>query len=243
MAHKRFVDGIGFVSIMQWTTDDEIIRIARMTYGNELSRENLMRYITENHHDSIFEMAHFMFHIKMPGTVARQHIQTKLGNCHQLTEFPGEAYVSPNMEHELSEMQDFAYRTSSSIYSIMKDHGVSDSDACLHIPASTYTDLYWKVSGKELMDYLTKFANVSDKHIIKEYATALRAITSPTAPLMFGALADCRLNAITLDSREMEKLAHLVSDTDGTSFTMGDMSKAEIKQFKKKVNILINGNA
>jgi thymidylate synthase (FAD) len=243
MAHKRFVDGVGFVSVLQWTTDDEILRIARATYGNELSRENLMRFIMKHNHDSIFEMAHFMFHIKMPGTAAQQHHQTRLGNFHHLTDFPGEAYASPGMVQELGEMQDFAYRTSSSIYSIMKDHGVPDRDACMHIPVSTYTDFYWKVNGKELMDYISKFSSVSDKYLIKQYASAIQAVTAPIAPVLIATFSECRLNTITLDTREMNKLAQLVTDTDGAKFTLRDMSKSDVKQFKKKINRLINGNA
>lgn len=242
MAHKRFIDGIGFVSVLQWTADDEIINIASITYGNKLSPENLMRFIIKAGHDSIFEMAHFMFHIKMPGTVAQQHHQTKLGNCHHLRDFPGEAYASPDMAQELYDMQDFAYRTSSSIYSIMKDNGVPDRDACMHIPVSTYTDFYWKVNGKELMEYIRKFSSVSDKYLIKQYSLVIQSMIASIVPIMSNAFMECKLDTITLDKRETKKLAQLVSDTECNKFNMNDMSKEEIKQFKKKVNKLINGN-
>tara|TARA_R110000868_G_scaffold64543_1_gene193905 strand:- start:1672 stop:2589 length:918 start_codon:yes stop_codon:yes gene_type:complete len=78
----------GFVGLVDIMGDDALIaRAARVSYGTgtKTVREDtgLIRYLMKNEHTSPFEMVEFLFHIKMPIFVARQHIRHRTANVNE----------------------------------------------------------------------------------------------------------------------------------------------------------------
>lgn len=78
----------GFVGLVDVMGDDALIaRAARVSYGagTKTVREDtgLIRYLMKNAHTSPFEMVEFLFHIKMPIFVARQHIRHRTASVNE----------------------------------------------------------------------------------------------------------------------------------------------------------------
>lgn len=76
---------LGLVNVMG--DDDLIVRAARVSYGEGTKslRENtgLIRYLMKHEHTSPFEMVEFLFHIKMPIFLARQHIRHRTASINE----------------------------------------------------------------------------------------------------------------------------------------------------------------
>lgn len=78
----------GFVGLVDVMGDDALIaRAARVSYGagTKTVREDtgLIRYLMKNAHTSPFEMVEFLFHLKMPIFVARQHIRHRTASVNE----------------------------------------------------------------------------------------------------------------------------------------------------------------
>lgn len=78
----------GFVGLVDVMGDDALIaRAARVSYGagTKTVREDtgLIRYLMKHEHTSPFEMVEFLFHIKMPIFVARQHIRHRTASVNE----------------------------------------------------------------------------------------------------------------------------------------------------------------
>lgn len=92
----------GFVGLVDVMGDDALIaRAARVSYGagTKTVREDtgLIRYLMKHEHTSPFEMVEFLFHIKMPIFVARQHIRHRTASVNEYSgrysEMSGEFYL------------------------------------------------------------------------------------------------------------------------------------------------------
>lgn len=92
----------GFVGLVDAMGDDALIaRAARVSYGTgtKTVREDtgLIRYLMKHEHTSPFEMVEFLFHIKMPIFVARQHIRHRTASVNEYSgrysEMSGEFYL------------------------------------------------------------------------------------------------------------------------------------------------------
>ncbi len=78
----------GFVGLVDCMGNDALVaRAARVSYGTgtKTVREDtgLIRYLLKNSHSSPFEMVEFLFHIKMPIFVARQHIRHRTASVNE----------------------------------------------------------------------------------------------------------------------------------------------------------------
>jgi len=92
----------GFVGLVDVMGDDALIaRAARVSYGagTKTVREDtsLIRYLMKHEHTSPFEMVEFLFHLKMPIFVARQHIRHRTASVNEYSgrysEMSGEFYL------------------------------------------------------------------------------------------------------------------------------------------------------
>jgi len=78
----------GFVGLIDAMGDDaSIARAARVSYGEgtKTVREDtgLLRYLMKHDHTSPFEMVEFLFHIKMPIFLARQHVRHRTASMNE----------------------------------------------------------------------------------------------------------------------------------------------------------------
>ena len=94
MAHKHFVDGTGFVSLVDYmpreNLDKSIVDAARVSYDSGSTKHTstdrgLIRYLMRHWHTTPFEMVDFKFHIKMPLFVARQHLRHRTASVNEVS--------------------------------------------------------------------------------------------------------------------------------------------------------------
>jgi len=94
MSHKHFVDGVGFVSLVDYMPrqdlDKSIVDAARVSYDpgsttHTSSDRGLIRYLMRHWHSTPFEMVDFKFHIKMPLFVARQHLRHRTASVNEVS--------------------------------------------------------------------------------------------------------------------------------------------------------------
>ena len=94
MAHKHFVDGTGFVSLVDYMPredlDKSIVDAARVSYDPGSTKHTstdrgLIRYLMRHWHTTPFEMVEFKFHIKMPLFVARQHLRHRTASVNEVS--------------------------------------------------------------------------------------------------------------------------------------------------------------
>jgi len=94
MSHKHFVDGTGFVSLVdsmpREDLDKSIVDAARVSYDPGSTKHTstdrgLIRYLMRHWHTTPFEMVEFKFHIKMPLFVARQHLRHRTASVNEVS--------------------------------------------------------------------------------------------------------------------------------------------------------------
>lgn len=92
----------GFIGLIDAMGDDaSIARAARVSYGEgtKTVREDtgLLRYLMKHDHTSPFEMVEFLFHIKMPIFLARQHVRHRTASMNEYSgrysEMSAEFYI------------------------------------------------------------------------------------------------------------------------------------------------------
>ena len=94
MPHKHFVDGTGFVSLVDYmpreNLDGAIVDAARVSYDPGSTKHTstdrgLIRYLMRHWHTTPFEMVDFKFHVKMPLFVARQHLRHRTASVNEVS--------------------------------------------------------------------------------------------------------------------------------------------------------------
>ena len=94
MPHKHFVDGTGFVSLVDYmpreNLDGAIVDAARVSYDSGSTKHTstdrgLIRYLMRHWHTTPFEMVEFKFHVKMPLFVARQHLRHRTASVNEVS--------------------------------------------------------------------------------------------------------------------------------------------------------------
>lgn len=203
----------GFVRLVDLMGDDSsVVQAARVSTGKgtKTSDEDakLIRYLMRNRHTTPFEMVMFKFHVSLPIVVARQWIRHRMGS---FNEFSGRYSVMPDKfylpspdqvkgqskknkqgsEGEVSaedvtwyldNLQRWA-RAGYDRYLEALERGISKETARFFVANTVYTEWYWKVDLKNLLDFLRLR---SDKHAqweIRQYANAILELIRTTVPV------------------------------------------------------------
>lgn len=165
--------------------DRFIAKFARGSFGeeeydNDKRNNGLIQYLVEHGHTSPLEAGELYFKIKMPISVARQHMRHRTASMNELSlryaEHNGDYYVPPlerfcyqdkwnkqgsgealpehlaevNRQHYIDAME-----TSWKKYQLMVSNGVSREIARNPLGTGFYTILYWKMDTKNLLGYLS----------------------------------------------------------------------------------------
>ena len=89
--------------------------------------------------------------------------------------------------------------------------GVARELARISLPLSSYTQFYWKVDVKNLLDFLRLRADRHAQHEIRVYADVLLAIVKRWVPLTFEAFEEHRLHSLTLSRSEVAFVRKLLA--------------------------------
>lgn len=215
-----------------YTADYAVVEAARVSYNKGLKTpeedKKLLRYLYENKHNSCFEQASIKFHIKCPIFVARQWFRHRNGSFNEISgryvEIKNEYYI-PEIENikEQSTLnkQSTGNKVISSLankfleivaklrmnfidYDTLVSQGLAREQARIILPLSTYTEFYWYVNLRSLLNFIELRNSPHAQDETREYAKAINEIAKQIFPWTMEAFEDFTLNSITFTKEELQ---------------------------------------
>jgi len=197
--------------------DLSVVNAARVSFARrkeamDESDEGLIRFLLREKHGTPFEHNSFRFHVRAPIFVAREWFRHRVGSFNEFSmryaratdDFyvpelddvrtqvgkPG-AYSFETVEPELAEatreelraVYDAAYAT----YERLVERGVARELARLVMPVGAYTEFYWTVNARSLMNFVSLRAAETAQREIRRYAEACERFFETKMPVTHGA--------------------------------------------------------
>lgn len=252
----------GFVRLVDHMGDDSaIVQAARTSYGSGTKTKQedrgLIRYLVRNKHTSPLEMVEFKFHLKMPITIARQHIRHRTANVNEVSGrysiMPDEFYLPSTVrgqskenkqcsdgviESDFPEVLEAFCESAYMEYETAINAGVSREMARLILPPNLYTEMYWKIDLHNLFHYIRLRMHSHAQQEIRVYAEAMLDLVKPIVPEAVEAFEDYILNSVTLTMTELEYIK-LVPQCDWGDETMKvwGFRGGELTELKQKLGV------
>jgi len=206
----------GFVRLVDMMGDDyAAVKAARVSYGQGLKTPErdkaLIMYLMEHGHETPFEHIVFTFHAKVPLFVARQWFRHRIGSFNEIsqryTEIKDEEFYIPSnvrvnvpedrqkavqlndeeLLRKVIDMMENVFDESYKIYKELIGLGVARELARIVLPLATYTQFYWTVNARSLMNFLNLRADSHAQWEIQQYAIAIADIFKETCPWTYEA--------------------------------------------------------
>lgn len=232
----------GFVRLVDVMGDDQaIVQAARISVAGEGVRKvsedrGLIRYLMRMRHTTPFEMVEFKFHVKVPIFIERQWIRHRMASTNEMSarysELP-ECYYVPepsdvqyqaatNKQGRAGEAMDNAPQHAASFaqeagdafcnYKVRLGDDMARELARINLPLSTYTEKYWKVDLKNLLDFLGLRMDKHAQYEIRVFANAMATLIRPFIPITWEAFEDFKMNAVTFSAVELRALQQVMAD-------------------------------
>lgn len=219
----------GFVRLIEFMGGDRgVVQAARVSVGQGLKGEekdrNLINYLIRNQHMTPFEHAVFKFHVKCPIFVARQWFRHRWGSYNEIsgryTEFKEEFYLPQHYRKQVSKNYEFKsfetdevhifdeeissfYEKAFNLYKSLMERKVARELARIVLPLSLYTQFYWTVNARSLMNFINLRADKHAQWEIRQYALAIAIIFRDLMPWTFEAFLKF---GFTGESNELQHL-------------------------------------
>jgi thymidylate synthase (FAD) len=188
------------------------VSFARRKEEMDESDEGLIRFLMRDRHGTPFEHNSFRFHIRCPIFVAREWMRHRVGSFNEFSlryakatdDFyvpdaedvrsqvgkPG-AYsfepvsdeVAETTRERLQDVYDTAYRA----YQELVELGVARELARCALPVGAYTEFYWTVNARSLMNFLSLRNAESAQREIRRYAQACERFLEEKMPVTYAA--------------------------------------------------------
>lgn len=197
--------------------DLSVVNSARVSFGAKVetfgdAEAGLINFLMRERHGTPFEHNSFRFHISCPIFVAREWFRHRIGSFNEIsgrytrlksngyvpyddyvrsqTGKPG-AYTFEPMDATLSEhvskvISEY-YTRSYGTYNYLVERGVAKEIARLVIPVGTFTEFYWTVNARALMNFLSLRTDPSAQREIQDYALLVEQIFSELMPVTYEA--------------------------------------------------------
>lgn len=170
----------------------------------------LIRYLLKHEHGTPFEHNAFTFYIKAPVFVERQWLRHRIGSFNEIsgryTEYEPEFYVPEHARAQavrnkqgslpaddalLDELLGNAVRSTIEYaftqYKHLLGEGIARELARLVLPINLYTEWYWTVNARSLMNFLALRTNEDAQLEMREYAQAIEGLWSERMPVTHAA--------------------------------------------------------
>jgi thymidylate synthase (FAD) len=197
--------------------DLSVVNAARVSFARrkevmDESDEGLIRFLLRERHGTPFEHNSFRFHVRCPLFVAREWFRHRVGSFNEFSmryaratdDFyvpepedvrsqvgkPG-AYSFEPVDDELAErtraelqdVYDHAYAT----YERLVEAGVARELARSVLPVGAYTEFYWTVNARSLMNFVSLRAAETAQREIRRYAEAVERFLAEHMPVTHAA--------------------------------------------------------
>jgi len=198
-------------------SDLAVVNGARVSFNTssevlEERDEGLIRFLMRERHGTPFEHNSFRFHIRCPIFVAREWFRHRIGSFNEFSmryakatdEFylpapedvrtqvgkPG-AYTCETVEPELAEATreafESVYRTAYAAYEELVEAGVAREVARCVLPVGAYTEFFWTVNARALMNFVSLRAAETAQREIRRYAEAVESFLAEKMPVTYEA--------------------------------------------------------
>jgi len=198
-------------------TDLSVVNAARVSFARRKeemddSDAGLIRFLMRDRHGTPFEHNSFRFHIRAPIFVAREWMRHRIGSFNEFSmryakatdDFyvpepndvrtqvgkPG-AYsfdpVPPDVAEATREELRAVYDTAFTAYERLVELGVARELARCVMPVGAYTEFYWTVNARALMNFVSLRAAETAQREIRRYAEACEHFFAEQMPVTFEA--------------------------------------------------------
>jgi len=188
------------------------VSFARRKEEMDESDEGLIRFLMRDRHGTPFEHNSFRFHIRAPIFVAREWFRHRVGSFNEFSmryaratdDFyvpevedvrsqvgkpgaysfePVSAEVAETTREELAAVYESAYAA----YQRLTELGVARELARCVLPVGAYTEFYWTVNARSLMNFLSLRASEHAQREIRRYAEACEIFLAEKMPVTYAA--------------------------------------------------------
>src|SRR6059058_2526016 len=197
--------------------DLSVVNAARVSFARrkevmDKSDEGLIRFLLRERHGTPFEHNSFRFHVRAPIFVAREWFRHHVGSFNEFSmryaratdDFyvpepedvrsqvgkPGAYSFEPvddelaeRTREELREVYDHAYET----YTRLVEAGVARELARSVMPVGAYTEFFWTVNARALMNFVSLRAAEAAQREIRRYADAVEQFFAAKMPVTHAA--------------------------------------------------------
>lgn len=197
--------------------DLSVVNSARVSFGMrhediEEGDDKLIGFLLKNRHGTPFEHNSFRFHVKAPIFVFREWQRHRMGSFNELSarykKLEGEWYI-PEVKNVrvrvgkpghytyepaplevaqgfVAKLQDETDRAFYN-YELALEDGIAPELARCHLPVSMYSQMYWTVNARSLMNFLSLRNAPTAQFEIREYAKVVEGIFATAMPLTHAA--------------------------------------------------------
>lgn len=197
--------------------DLSVVNAARVSFGKrkvELDDGDvsLINFLMRERHGTPFEHNSFRFHVRCPIFVAREWFRHRIGSFNEFSarysEVPEDFWV-PKMEDVRTQIGkpgsytfkpteedvakdaiwhiETAYEKAYSSYRAMITDGVAKELARIVLPMGTYTEFYWTVNARSLMNFLSLRTASTAQSEIRDYAFEVENMFEQHMPVTYEA--------------------------------------------------------
>jgi thymidylate synthase (FAD) len=198
-------------------SDLSVVNAARVSFARrkdemDESDEGLIRFLMRDRHGTPFEHNSFRFHIRSPIFVAREWMRHRVGSFNEFSmryakatdEFyvpdaddvrsqvgkPG-AYsfepVSPELAEQTREELRAVYEQAYATYERLVEAGVARELARSVMPVGAYTEFFWTINARSLMNFVSLRAAETAQREIRRYADACETFLAEQMPVTHAA--------------------------------------------------------
>jgi thymidylate synthase (FAD) len=198
-------------------TDLSVVNGARVSFARhktemDASDEGLIRFLMRDRHGSPFEHNAFRFHVRCPIFVAREWFRHRIGSFNEFSmryakatdDFyvpeaedvrtqvgkpgayrfePVDAELAEETRRELGALYDEAYAT----YARLVEKGVARELARSVMPVGAYTQFYWTVNARALMNFVSLRNSEFAQLEIRRFAEAVETFFAQKMPITHAA--------------------------------------------------------
>jgi thymidylate synthase (FAD) len=198
-------------------SDLSVANAARVSFARrkdtmDEADEGLIRFLLRERHGTPFEHNAFRFHVRCPIFVAREWFRHRIGSFNEFSmryakatdEFyvpapedvrtqvgkPG-AYtfetVDPALAERTRDELRAVYEQAYATYERLVEQGIAREIARCVLPVGAYTEFYWTINARALMNFVSLRAAETAQREIRRYADAVEELFAAAMPVTHAA--------------------------------------------------------
>ncbi|MGH3062050.1 MAG: FAD-dependent thymidylate synthase, partial [Gaiellaceae bacterium] len=201
-------------------SDLSVVNAARVSFARRKEEmddadRGLVRFLLRDRHGTPFEHNAFRFHVRAPIFVAREWFRHRVGSFNEFSmryaratdDFyvpaaddvrtqvgkPGSYSfdpVEPEVAETTREELRAVYETAFAAYERLVELGVARELARSVMPVGAYTEFYWTVNARSLMNFVSLRAAETAQREIRRYAEACERFLAEEMPVTYQAFVD-----------------------------------------------------